>query len=152
MHRVDVIVFDGIPRTYDACVFQTGNGGNYGFLYIQRKACRYAVRIAFLRSDALRLKEDLMSFLFRKTCDFVFYRRAVSCASPLNDAREQWGTVETFANDFMRTRVGPGYVAGKLRKCVSLAMKAEAGGRFVAKLGRRMRGVVPVFSRPSFSP
>ena len=76
-----------------------------------------------------------MSFLFRKTCDFVFYRRAVSCASPLNDAREQWGTVETFANDFMRTLVGPGYVAGKLRKCVSLAMKAEAGGRFVAKLG-----------------
>ena len=126
MHRVDVIVFDGVAGADDTGPLQAGNGGYQGLLHIQGEAGGNAVGIAFLAIQSFRLHKNLMALPVGKTGDFILDGRAVACACAGDNSGKQGGAVQPGPDDVVGAFVGPGNVTGSLRQTRPLPSEAEA--------------------------
>ena len=71
------IVFYPVSRRVYAGFLQPLYAVNYIFLYVRRKACRYAVRIIFIRIQPFWLKKHHVRIFIRKSDNLVLYGRTV---------------------------------------------------------------------------
>ena len=103
---IDTIIFDGIGKSCDLAVFQTGDSAVHGDLHIFRQRRAHPLNIHFFRIFPFGFHEDLMSFLICKTNDLVLDGRAISGPSPFNDTTEHGRTMEIVSDDLVGFFIG----------------------------------------------
>ena len=134
LHRVGVVVFDGIAGTHHDGMLQTGDGVDHGLLHVQRQAGGDAVGIDLRAVQAFGLQEDLVPFALGEARHLVLDGGAVAGARALDDPGEQGRAVEAGTDGRMGGLVGPGDVAGHLRQHRAGTTEAEARRRSIAGL------------------
>ena len=134
LHRVGVIVFDGVAGAHHDGMFQTGDGVDHGLLHVQRQTCGDAVGIDLRAVQTFGLQKDLVPFALGKAGHLVLDGRTVAGARALDDPGEQGRAVEAGTDGRMGGLVGPGDVAGHLRQHRAGTTEAEARRRGIAGL------------------
>ena len=95
LHRVHIVVFDGVAGAHHLGMFKAGDGGDHGKLHIQRQAGGNAVGIALLPVQPFRFDKDMVPLTLRKPRHLVLHGGAVARARAFNDASEQRRAIHT---------------------------------------------------------
>ena len=123
--RIKVIVLDGVAGTQDVAVLKSLHRAYQRQLDVERQACRNAVRINLVRRQPFWFEENVVTVLRRETVDLVFDRWAIARPNPLDDAGVHRRTVQSTADDLVRTFVGAGHPTRQLVRM--LAGSTEEG-------------------------
>ena len=157
--RVEKVVLDSIARPGDPRLFETLYAPDQRELHFEGQARGYAVRIEFVRVEALRFHKDLVRGSVGETHDLVLNGRAIARSDAFDFPRVHRRAVESAAYDPVRLRVRGGDVTGHLaRMLASIRNKRHRRTRFVAPLRlhagevdgipgdpRRCAGLEPVY-------
>ncbi len=116
-------------------ILQATDGAHQLQLDIEWQTGRNTVGINLVGRQPFRLKENLVRFLVGETMNLVFHGRTVARTDTLDDTGIHRRTIQTAANDVMRTLIGFRNPTGNL--CWMLRRIAEEGKyrhRIIARL------------------
>ena len=78
LSRIEIVIFDSICRTENLCIFKTLDIMQSFHLDVQWKGRREALKIILIRSPTLRLKEELVLSLVRKSSELILDARTIA--------------------------------------------------------------------------
>ena len=142
LRRIEVVVFDGIPRPVDLSIAQSRNPV-YGLqLDLPWHARREAIEIHFIRVRTLRFEEERMRMLVREGNEFRLYGRAVAWPCTLNLSVEEGRVCQSATQHLVYLLVCVAGPAGKLRK---LPVWTEERELVIIRLSRLRFHLVEVY-------
>ena len=106
LRRVEVIIFNGISRLEDLCIFQTFDGMKRIQLGLERKGRGESLKIVFGSIPALRLEEQLVGILIFENPELVLDARTISRPLAGNLSGKKRGFIETGTEDIVNLLVG----------------------------------------------
>ncbi len=106
----------------------------HGNLNVDGEGGGKAVGIDLHGGKALRLKKDLVSILFRKPDDLVFYGGTVPRTDTHDDALVEGRTIQPALDDFVRLFIGISDMTRHLGKRNARAVERKGLRRFIPRL------------------
>ena len=121
LHRVEIVILDGITRTVYLGLFQSRNQMESLHLNIFRKRGGKTVEVIFICVASLWFKEELVTCTVGETNNLIFYGRTITGTHTLDASLEHRGLFETLLEYLVYLLVGVGNPATELpvkRRCI----------------------------------